>query len=110
LVNETTKCNAKVIYETDSFKCIKLFILIFFFFRLNSRVLNTDSKKNLKLNNKHESIFKSMHYTTYTKQSSINPITHWIVGDFSKLSTFKLIKNTFEHLVNKILNHYYPLI
>lgn len=70
------------------------------FFRLNSRVLNPDSSKNLQLNDKHGSIFKSINYITYTKKSSINPITHWIVGDFSKLSTFKLIKNTFEHLVS----------
>ncbi|VVC24565.1 Nucleotide-diphospho-sugar transferases,Glycosyl transferase, family 8,UDP-glucose:Glycoprotein [Cinara cedri] len=66
--------------------------------RLNSRVLNSDSSKNLQLNNQHEFIFKAMNYITFTKKSSINPITHWIVGDFSKLSSFKLIKNTFEHL------------
>ncbi|XP_001944699.1 UDP-glucose:glycoprotein glucosyltransferase [Acyrthosiphon pisum] len=66
--------------------------------RLNSRVLNTDSSKNLQLSDKHEFVLKSMNYITFAKKSSINPITHWIVGDFSKLSTFKLIKNTFEHL------------
>lgn len=64
-------------------------------------MLNPDSSKNLQLNDQHEFIFKTMNYVTFTKKSSINPITHWIVGDFSKLSSFKLIKNTFEHLVRK---------
>jgi len=69
-------------------------------YRLNSRVLNPDSSKNLRLVNQHEFITKQMNYVTFTKKSNINPITHWIVGDFSKLSAFKLIKNTFEHLVS----------
>lgn len=41
-----------------------------------------------------------MQYITLSKKSGINPITHWVVGDFSKLSAFKLIKNTFDHLVS----------
>lgn len=41
-----------------------------------------------------------MRYVTFSKKANINPITHWIIGDFSKLSAFKLIKNTFEHLVS----------
>lgn len=63
-------------------------------------MLNPDPSKNLQLAGKHESVFKSMNYITFTKKTSINPITHWIVGDFSKLSTLKLIKNTFEHMVS----------
>jgi len=78
-----------------------IYIIIVNCYRLNSRVLNTDSSKNLQLTDKHEFVLKSMNYITFTKKSSINSITHWIVGDFSKLSTFKLIKNTFEHLVSK---------
>lgn len=64
-------------------------------------MLNPDSSKNVQLNDQHEFIFKAINYISFTKKSSINPITHWIVGDFSKLSSFKLIKNTFEHLVSK---------
>lgn len=71
-----------------------------YIYRLNSRILNPDSSKNLELTNKHDSFFKSMHYIAFTKKSAINPITHWIVGDFSKLATLKLIKNSFEHLVS----------
>lgn len=110
MVNDTTKCNAKVI----NLKKILLIInnnivneIMYVYLcnnccRLNSRVLNTDSNKNLQLSDKHEFVLKSMNYITFAEKSSINPITHWIVGDFSKLSTFKLIKNTFEHLVSKL--------
>jgi len=83
---------------------MKLYIFIYAIivncYRLNSRILNTDSSKNLQLSDKHEFVLKSMNYITFAKKSSINSITHWIVGDFSKVSTFKLIKNTFEHLVS----------
>jgi len=78
----------------------QFFFICFAFYRLNSRVLNPDSSKNLQLTNKHESIVKSINLITFAKKLNTNPITHWIVGDFSKLSTFKLIKNTYEHLVS----------
>jgi len=55
----------------------------------------------LQISDKHDIVLKSMNYITFAKKSSINPITHWIIGDFSKLSAFKLIKTTFEHLVSK---------
>ncbi|XP_050434765.1 UDP-glucose:glycoprotein glucosyltransferase [Adelges cooleyi] len=66
--------------------------------RLNSRVLNPDSSKTLQLAGTHGLISNLISYISFTKNSVTNSITHWIVGDFSSISTFKLITTVYEHL------------